>query len=271
MNTMKVGIVGCGNIATDLCLAVQKGDIPARIAALSDIDTARAEALRDAHAPEAVVCDLDANAASVDFIVECAAADAVETVVDAAIRHRKDCLLLSVGGLLACPELVARAREHHVNVRVPAGALCGLDGIRAAREGGLESVTLTTRKPPRGLEGAPYLVERGIDLSGIEEPKVVFEGSPLDACKAFPKNINVAAALSHFGIGPHKTRVCVIADPAAQTNSHEVRAEGAFGVLTARTENLPSPRNPKSSYLASLSAVAELRVAAESFEASQKE
>ena len=109
------------------------------------------------------------------------------------------------------------------------------------------------------------MLEQGIDLEALTEPTVVFEGNALEACKAFPANVNVAAALSLAGIGPIETRVCVIADPRATENSHEVFAEGAFGRLTATTVNLPSPRNPKSSYLASLSACAELRAAAREF------
>ena len=165
------------------------------------------------------------------------------------------------------PDLFDGARESNIRLMVPSGALCGLDGIRAAMEAGLHSVTLTTRKPPKGLAGAPYLVENDIQCEGLTEPKVIFEGNALEAVKAFPRNVNVAATLSFAGIGPYETEVQIIADPAATSNSHKVVAEGAFGRLEARTENMPSPRNPKSSYLASLSACAELRVAAEAFAA----
>jgi aspartate dehydrogenase len=161
-----------------------------------------------------------------------------------------------------------KARARNVQIRIPSGALCGLDGIRAAMEAGLHSVTLTTRKPPKGLCGAPYLVERGISLENLSEPMVIFEGTALEAVKAFPQNVNVAGALSIIGIGPSETRVRIIADPRATANSHEVIAEGAFGRLQTLTENLPSPRNAKSSYLASLSACAELRAAAMAFAAS---
>jgi aspartate dehydrogenase len=172
---------------------------------------------------------------------------------------------MSVGGLMMHPELLAEAKARHIQVRIPSGALCGLDGIRSAMEAGLHSVTLTTRKPPKGLSGAPYLEERGIDLGKLTEAMIVFEGSALDAVQAFPANVNVAAALSLMGIGPKETRVRIIADPKATENSHEVTAEGAFGRLQTITINLPSPRNAKSSYLASLSAVAELRAAADAF------
>ena len=265
MAAMRVGVVGCGNIGADICRAVQQGTLPVTLAALTDVEPAKAEALKQDQGLECPVVSLEDNAARSDFLVECATGDAVPAVIAAAIQGRCDCLILSLGGLLTQPELREQARQAGVRVRLPSGALCGLDGIRAAREGGLDRVTLTTRKPPQGLSGAPYLMEQGIDVDGLSEALTVFEGTALEAVKAFPKNVNVAAALSLAGLGPEKTAVRVVADPAAKVNSHEVEAEGAFGRLKTVTENRPSPRNPKTSYLASLSAIAELRSAAEAF------
>jgi aspartate dehydrogenase len=266
MAKMRVGVVGCGNIATDLCNALRQGDIPAEVVALTDVEPARAETLLYAQQLEARVCGLEENVFNSDFVVECAEPSAVKAVLEACIRHKKDCLIMSLGGLLAEPGLLDRARENGVSVRLPSGAICGLDGVRSAKEAGLDKVTLTTRKPPKGLAGAPYLVQNGIDVEHLTEPTVVFEGTAMEAVKAFPKNVNVAAGLSLAGVGPEKTIVRVIADPTSNANSHEVVAEGAFGRLSAMTENMPSPRNPKSSYLASLSACAELRAAAMAFE-----
>ena len=265
MTKMKIGIVGCGNIGADLCIALQKNEIHAEIAALTDIDAEHAKILLRSFQLDADVCDLDENASKVDYLVECAVAGAVKEVLESAMRHHIDCLIMSVGGLLDNVELGEEARASGIQVHIPSGALCGLDGIRAAMEAGLHSVSLTTRKPPAGLIGAPYLEENEIDLDGLEEATVVFEGSAREAVKAFPRNVNVAASLSFVGIGPDDTRVRIIADPAATMNIHEVVAEGAFGQLRTVTENLPSPRNAKSSYLASLSAIAELRSAAEAF------
>jgi aspartate dehydrogenase len=56
------------------------------------------------------------------------------------------------------------ARLPHPRAR---GAIAGLDGVKAAREGAITSVTMETRKPPRGLAGAPYIEERHIDLDAI--------------------------------------------------------------------------------------------------------
>ena len=262
---MRIGLVGCGNIGADLCIALQKGDIPAELVALTDIDPERANMFIRTFHLNAKPGALDETVAAADFIVECAHADAVGDVIKAVIRHRKPCLIMSVAGLLSHPDLLEQAREQSVRVQLPSGAICGLDGIRSAMQAGLHSVTLTTRKPPGGLKGAPYLAEKGIDLDNLREPLVVFEGIALDAAKAFPQNVNVAAALSLAGVGPLDTLVRVVADPHATTNSHEIEAEGAFGRLSTVTENLPSPRNPKSSYLASLSAVAELRASPEAF------
>lgn len=264
---LRIGLAGCGNIGAELCRAVAVGGMNARVVALFDVDPKQAERLKATLNPDAALGDLDACAAACDLLVEAAAAVAVAPVIRAAIRHRCDCLVMSVGGVLQQPALLDEAREAGIMVRLPSGALAGLDGIRAAKEAGLDSVTITTRKPPKGLAGAPYLVENRIDVEGMTQATLVFEGTALEAVKAFPKNVNVAAALSLAGIGPERTRVRVIADPAAVRNSHEVVAEGAFGKLTAVTENVPSPENPKTSYLASLSAIAEVRAAALAFEA----
>jgi len=265
VSKMKVGLVGCGNIGADICIALSRGTIPAEVVALTDAVDERAQVLKRSFQLDAEVCGLEENAKRVDFIIECAVAAAVKDVVGAALEHGKDCLIMSVGGLVQHPELMAAAKAKRIRVRVPSGALCGLDGIRAAMEAGLHSVTLTTRKPPKGLANAPYLVENNIDLASLTEAKVIFEGTALEAIKAFPANVNVAAALSLAGIGPEQTVVRIIADPNATENSHEIQAEGAFGRLSTTTVNLPSPRNAKSSYLASLSAAAELRAAAEEF------
>jgi aspartate dehydrogenase len=256
---MKFGIIGCGNIGADLCIAMKKGDIPAELVTLTDADEERAKVLLRSFQLDAMVCDLAESAAQVDFLVECAVAAAVKDVVKAAIANHIDCLIMSVGGLMADPELFYEAQESGVQIHVPSGAISGLDGIRSAMEAGLHTVQLTTRKPPKGLEGAPYLVAHEINVNDLTEPLVVFEGTAQEAVKAFPKNVNVAAALSFMGIGPLETQVKIIADPGATLNVHEVVAEGAFGRLKTVTENMPSPRNAKSSYLASLSAVAELR------------
>jgi aspartate dehydrogenase len=170
-------------------------------------------------------------------------------------------MLLSAGALVDpvfTRELRAVARAHNRRILVPSGAVAGIDGIRAGALGGLRTVTLRTTKPPRGLAGAPHVVANAIDLDALTVPTTIFEGSVADAVRAFPSNVNVAAVieLAAAGVG---VAVRVIADPTSAANTHEIEAAGDFGLFTVRLDNLPSPANPKTSALASLSALAMLR------------
>ncbi|MCM8781346.1 MAG: DUF108 domain-containing protein [Candidatus Omnitrophica bacterium] len=75
----------------------------------------------------------------------------------------------------------------------------------------------------------------------------------------FPQNINVAATLSLAGIGSKNTIVRIIASPQTTRNIHQIEIESEAGRIVTRTENTVHPDNPKTSYLAVLSAVATLR------------
>jgi aspartate dehydrogenase len=87
---------------------------------------------------------------------------------------------------------------------------------------------------------------------------LIFEGSAAEAVKAFPANVNVAATLC-LAAREGEVRVRIIADPDIKVNRHEIVVEGDFGQMTTRVDNVPSPRNPRTSYLAALSAIATLR------------
>ena len=75
----------------------------------------------------------------------------------------------------------------------------------------------------------------------------------------FPANVNVAAAISMAGIGPERTRICVVADPGIRRNIHEVAVDGDFGTVQFRIENIPSDDNPRTGRLTLLSIVAYLK------------
>ncbi|KPJ61894.1 hypothetical protein AMK68_05565 [candidate division KD3-62 bacterium DG_56] len=258
--TVRVGVVGCGAIGSVIARATDAGQVPgAVLAAVCDLHRERAESLSATLGTRASVCDLERLIEASDIVVEAASASALPEIARPALETGRTVLAMSVGALLSAPDLLALAERTSGRLLVPSGAIAGLDAVRAAAAGGLDSVTLTTRKPPAGLAGAPYLVEQGIDVAQITAPTIVFEGAASEAVKGFPANVNVAAALSLAGIGPERTMVRIVADPAATENSHEIEVIGEFGRLTAQTQNRPSPDNPKTSYLAALSAVAALR------------
>ena len=157
-----------------------------------------------------------------------------------------------------------QARRTGCRLYVPSGAVAGLDGIKSAVIGEVAHVTHTTRKPQVGLEGAPYLVERGISLAGLKEEREVFSGSAREACRGFPANVNVTAAVSLAGIGPDQTRVKIFAVPGLVRNCHDIDVEGEFGKLHVHIENVPS-ENPKTGKLTALSII-ERRTMCRSFE-----
>lgn len=256
----RVGIIGCGVIGSSIAQAIIEEIGELELAACADIDSEKAQRLVNRF-PGAIIKVLSNEELieEVDLVIEAASQDAVRTLARAAIEAGKDLLVMSIGGLLEDRDLIGLARQKGTKIYLPSGAIAGLDAIKAAKCGRIEKVLLRTTKPPAGLAGAPYITRRRLDLSSLKERTTIFEGSAIEAVREFPANINVAAALSLAGIGPSKTRVEIIADPDSKVNLHEILVEGDFGRISIRCENLPSASNPKTSYLAVLSAIATLK------------
>ena len=84
---------------------------------------------------------------------------------------------------------------------------------------------MITRKPPDGLDGAPYLVERGISVIGIRNARPRLQRQAREAACGFPANVNVAAALALAGIGPDRTTIEIWADPEIDRNIHRIEVE----------------------------------------------
>ena len=197
---------------------------------------------------------LDELITAADLIVEAAGGAVVPELAKKVFAAGKDLMVISVGALLDHPDVMAESRRTGCRLYVPSGAIAGLDGIKSASVGQITHVTHTTRKPPMGLEGAPYLVEHGISLAGLREEKEIFSGTARDACRGFPANVNVTAAVSLAGIGPDQTRVRILAVPGLARNCHDIEVEGEFGRLHVHIENIPS-ENPKTGKLTALSII----------------
>jgi aspartate dehydrogenase len=191
-----------------------------------------------------------------DLIVECSEKQAVYEIASKTLNSGKDIMLMSTSGLVEHMELLELAREKNCCIYLPSGAIAGLDGVKSAAVGKIESVTLTTTKNPKALASAPYVIEKKINIEEIKSKTVIFDGMAKEAVKGFPANINVCVALSLAGIGLDKTKVKIIADPAVHVNIHEIEVKGDVGRIYTRVENIPSPVNPKTSFLAALSAIA---------------
>ena len=256
--TLTVSIAGLGAIGLPLASALDAGVDGLRLIAVAARDVARAhERVAGFRDPPRVV-EVPALAEA-DIVVEAAPAASFEAIAAPAIDAGRIFVPASVGVLLRHMDLVTRAKATGARIIVPTGALLGLDAVRAAAEGQVDSVTIESRKPPAGLTGAPYLVRHGIELSGIAEARCVFRGNAFDAAAGFPANVNVAAALALAGIGPERTQVEIWADPALTRNTHTIRVEAEAARLTMTVEGVPSPENPRTGRLTPLSMLACLR------------
>lgn len=245
---LRIGIVGYGTIGRMLALFC-KNELSrvAKVVGVFDIERKKA-----------TVPSLDMLIRKSNLIVETASVNAVPELLKRAINAKKDVLIMSSGGIIENPGLLELAKKRGRKVYLPSGAICGLDGVKAASLGKIKSVTLTTKKPKEALAGAPYIKKKNIDLDSIREETVIFEGSACEAAKAFPKNINVCATLSIAGIGAADTRVRIVCSPEKK-NIHEIELKADSGNIFIKAENLPSPGNPRTSYLAALSAMAALK------------
>lgn len=256
---LKVGIVGMGTIGQAIAQALDVGDMRACLVAITSRDLAKARGFAATLRRPPLVVGLEGLIAQSDLVIEAATQVALEDIAPRTFLAGKDLMVLSVGGLLDHPEWVDLAAQAGCKLYIPSGAIVGLDGVKSACVGRVTSVTITTRKPPKGLAGAPYIEEHGIDVFALRAETVIFEGSAREACKGFPANVNVSAALSLAGIGPDQTRMRIIAVPGGTRNMHDVEVVGEFGRLTTHIENVPSATNPRTGKLSYLSAIAMLR------------
>lgn len=257
-----VGIAGLGTMGKALARALEKGEVPGLVlGAVCARDSARASQWMREHLSQRVACvDFETLAERCEWVVECAPAGLLRAISEPALRRGRRLVVMSSGALLDAPDLLDLARETGGQIIVPTGGLIGLDAVSAAREGTIQSVTLVTRKPIAGLLGAPLLVEKGIDITGLQEPLCLFRGSAQAARQGFPANVNVAVALSLAGIGVERTQVEVWADPTVTRNTHSIQVEADSASFSMTIANVPS-ENPKTGRIAALSLIACLRKA----------
>jgi aspartate dehydrogenase len=253
-----VGVVGLGAIGRAVCRALDDGIPGLRLAGALARDRTRAETFLAGLAGQPPFLPLDDLIGACDLIVEASTQAHLEEIAPRTLAAGRDLVVLSCGGLLGRQDWVALAEANQCRIHVPSGAIAGLDGVKGARVGAVSRVTMETRKPPRGLAGAPWIVQQKIDLDAIRQETLLFEGPATEACRAFPANVNVLAALSLAGIGPERTRIRIYAVPGLERNTHRVTVEGEFGRLAVEIENVPS-ENPRTGRLSYLSTIALLR------------
>lgn len=258
---MRITIIGCGSIGSKLAKAADEMSEVKRIY-LMDI---RREVAERVAAPldKAIVIDsVEEELYHSDLVIEAATQEAAKDMLPTVVSRGVDIMIMSVGSLVDDDfrsMVFEKAKTSEAKVYIPTGALCGTDGLRSASVDELDEVELITMKGPKSLLGVEYMLSKGIDVEKITERTIIYSGFAREAVKLFPRNINVAATVSLLGIGFDKTKVTVVVDPEIKSNSHELRIKGNFGEMTCHTYNYPEPDNPKTSHLATLSAISALK------------
>jgi aspartate dehydrogenase len=249
-NGCAVGLIGGGAVAAGIASELLADSAGLRlVAALVRSDT---------HGLPAAVTRVETVeellATGPDVVVEAASQAAVRELGPAVVAAGIDLVVVSTGALLEPGlrgRLHAEGRRSGARVVLATGAVAGIDALRAARVGGLDRVEVEQRKPARVLLGAD-------EAAGLSGPVCILDGTVLEAARAHPATTNILATIALAGLGPERTRVRLIADPAATANHARLRASGSFGSLDVVVENRPSA-NPRSSVLTGLSVVGTLR------------
>ncbi|MGD9536795.1 MAG: aspartate dehydrogenase [Alphaproteobacteria bacterium] len=258
MTTRTIAIAGLGTIGRAVAGWLKAPGGPFALSAVSAGDTAKAAAWLETQGLAVPVLPPEALPGRAEIVVEAAPAAAFAAIARPALEAGCTLFVLTSSALLVHDDLVALAAAKGGRIIVPTGALLGLDAVVAAAEGEIRRVTLSTRKPPRGLAGAPYLVQNGIDVTAINSPTRIFSGSARQAALGFPANVNVAATLSLAGIGPDRTEVEIWADPTIERNIHRISVEADAARFTMEIEGVPS-ENPRTGRLTPLSVIAALK------------
>jgi aspartate dehydrogenase len=254
----RVAIVGLGPIGSRVAKALDRGIEGLTLAAVSSQHIEKHRGWLERLGKMPAFLPIEALADAADIVIECAPSRLVRSIVAPVVSRGKTAVVLSVGALLENDDLIKLAKDNGGQIVVPTGALIGLDAMTAAAVGTIHSVRMITRKPVRGLVGAPYLLQHNINIEGITKPLRIFEGTAREAAKGFPANLNVAVALSLAGIGADRTMVEIWADPTVTRNTHRIEVDSDSARFSMMIENVPS-ENPKTGVITALSVIACLR------------
>ena len=260
---LRIALLGGGTIARLVLEQVRRGRFPGvEVVALAGrSEASSASALAREFGVGYVLGGEALLALRPDAVLEAASHEAVRQHLVRLLEGGIGVVVLSAGALaddaLRAAAEAAAARSGAL-FYVPSGGIGGLDALRTACLAGVEEASIQVAKPPAAWKGIPYVEGLGISLDSLAGPVTLFEGPARDGVPHFPQNVNIAAVLALGGIGMDRTRLKVVADPSLTLNTHTIRVSGAAGRMTLVLENVPSPENPKTSWLACYSALAAL-------------
>jgi aspartate dehydrogenase len=254
---LKIALIGYGAIGQMLFEVFRSQKAPIDIVGVL-VRPGRAKAIqKKLDATVAVVESLKSLLkAKPDVVVEAASQEAVRDFGETVLKKGIDLMVIATGAY-GDPKLfkkhIAAAEKSGARLRLPSGAIAGLDGLLAMRAGTLTRVKYTSIKPPHAWSGTP--AEKDFDLPSIKTPTVIFKGKPADAGRLYPKNANLAVTVAICGLGLERTEIELVADPTLPpgTNASRLEVDGDSGTLTIERQGRAMPDNPKTGVLTALS------------------
>ena len=253
---LRLALIGWGAINRRVAELLSRRNDASAIAIVAIAVRNPATALDIPAGARTIVAPEELAGLDLDLVVEAAGREAVGMWGEAALRAAPEFAVASTSAFcdpVLFDTLVATAATHDSQILVPPGALAGVDGIAAAATLPLDEVVHRIVKPPAAWRGTA--AESLVALDSLTEATAFFAGTAREAASRFPQNANVAVISALAGIGLDRTRVELVADPAATGNGHQLHASGAFGKLDIMIENRPLAMNPKSSEMTALGIV----------------
>lgn len=245
--SVEIGIVGFGAIGSEIGRVLTG---LGEAASVRGVLVRKGRDARDFPVVHDVAALLESGAR---IVLECAGHEALRTYGPGVLRGGADLIVTSVG-VLADPAVVQDLREAARGggrLLLAPGAVGGLDGLLAARVGGLTEASYTSLKPPLAWRGTP--AEALIDFDNPREEQILFEGNAREAAALFPRNANVAVAVGLCALGLDRTRAVLKSSRGISDPLGIIEASGAFGKLRYETFAYASPGNPKTSLLTAYS------------------
>lgn len=264
MKKLRIGIIGCGTIGSYVLDSVAAGKIDnAKIAVVCGrAETSKGREKVEKYGIKWVTDFNEMMKIDMDIVVEAASQKVLEQYGISILKSGIDLTPASLGALVdqsLLQSLIDTAVESDSILHIPSGGIGGLDALQAVAGEKVETVTMTSRKPPVAWKNIPAVDRMNLDLDHMETPTVLFEGPARGCVKEFPQNINIGAALSLAGIGFDKTKIRILADPTVTRNTHEIECRSKAGRFTMVLENVPDPDNPKTTLMACFSVLATLK------------
>lgn len=256
---MKIGIIGLGSIGFDVAKKLNKECKTFNLIGINSRTKKTVLKKIQLLSKNIRFYELDELCKICDLVIDCAPKNVFRCILQKCLKYKTKIITVSGAGILENMKLVNRAKLNSTQIFLASGAIVGLDGLSAVSESKVNFVKMITKKPPNALLKAKFVLENKISLENLKEEKLIFSGTAFDGAKAFPANVNVAAAVGLAGIGAKNTKLEIWVDPRITKNTHSICVKSDSSNFKVEIENIQSRENPGTGKITALSVVASLR------------